>query len=124
MVRLLIVDDEKQICEEFRETLEQEGYQVDFATSGKEGIRKIRQGRYDLVFMDEGMPFMAGDKVFAQVRQFSQVPVAFVSGFLTPSKQKKILAMGAVTCLHKPLDLNQVKSLIRMIENHGGSFSS
>ena len=115
MVKLLMIDDEKEICGEFLETLEQEGFEVDVATSGKDGLQKVRQNRYDLIFLDESMPGMEGDKVFEYLRQFSKVPVAFVSGFLTPVKQRKVMAMGAVMCLSKPLDLNQVKSLIHTV---------
>ena len=115
MVKLLIVDDEKEICEEFRETLEQEGYQVDIATSGKDGLQKVKQNCYNLVLLDESMPGMEGDKVFEYLREFSKVPVAFVSGFLTPTKEKKVMSMGAVKCLRKPLELDQVKSLIHAV---------
>ncbi|MFA5167219.1 MAG: response regulator [Candidatus Omnitrophota bacterium] len=115
MVKLLIVDDEKEICEEFRETLEQEGFEVDVATSGKDGLQKIRQNLYNLVLLDESMPGMEGDKVFEYLREFSKVPVAFVSGFLTPSKERKVMSMGAVKCLRKPLELGQVKSLIHTV---------
>ena len=56
-----------------------------------------------------------GDKVFEYLREFSKVPVAFVSGFLTPTKEKKVMSMGAVKCLRKPLELGEVKSLIHSI---------
>ena len=115
MVKLLIVDDEKAICEEFKETLEQEGYEVDVATKGEEGLQKIRQNRYDLILLDESMPGMEGDKVFEYLREFSKVPVAFISGFLTPAKERKVMSMGAVKCLRKPLELGQVKSLIQAV---------
>ncbi len=115
MVKLLIVDDEKAICEEFKETLEQEGYEVDVATKGEDGLQKIRQNCYNLVLLDESMPGMEGDKFFEYLREFSQVPVAFLSGFLTPTKEKKVMSMGAVKCLRKPVDLGQVKSLIQTI---------
>ena len=115
MVKLLMIDDEKAICEEFKETLEQEGYEVDIATKGEDGLRMIRQNLYNLVLLDESMPGMEGDKVFEYLREFSKVPVAFVSGFLTPTKEKKVMSMGAVACLRKPLDLNEVKSLIQTV---------
>lgn len=115
MVKLLMVDDEKEICEEFRETLEQEGYEVDVATSGKDGLQKVQQNLYNLVLLDESMPGMEGDKVFEYLREFSKVPVAFISGFLTPTKERKVMSMGAVKCLRKPLELAQVKSLIQAV---------
>ena len=115
MAKLLMIDDEKDICEEFLETLEQEGYEVDVATKGEEGLRKVRQNHYDLILLDESMPGMEGDKVFEYLREFSKVPVAFVSGFLTPTKEKKVMSMGAVKCLRKPLVLAEVKSLIHSV---------
>ena len=115
MVKLLIVDDEKEICEEFRETLEQEGFEVDVATSGKDGLQKVHQNLCNLVLLDESMPGMEGDKVFEYLREFSQVPVAFISGFLTPTKEKKVMSLGAVKCLRKPLELSEVKTLIHTV---------
>jgi DNA-binding response OmpR family regulator len=115
MVKLLIVDDEKAICEEFKETLEQEGYEVDVATKGEDGLQKIRQNCYSLVLLDESMPGMEGDKFFEYLRKFSKVPVAFLSGFLTPTKEKKVMSMGAVKCLRKPVELDQVKALIHSV---------
>lgn len=117
IAKLLIVDDERMICEEFRETLEQEGCQVDCALSGKEGLDKIEKNRYDLVFLDSSMPQMDGKKVLGHIRRFSQVPVALISGFLPESKEKEILHLGATVCFRKPLDLDRVKSLIRSVAN-------
>ena len=111
----MIVDDEKMICEEFRETLEQEGHQVDCALNGKEGLRKIQTNHYNLVFLDSAMPFLDGKKVLEHIRHFSRVPVALITGFLTESKEKEILHLGAMVCLRKPLDLDRVKSLIHTV---------
>lgn len=116
IVRLLIVDDEKHICEEFRETLEHEGFEVDCALNGKEGLKKAQQNPYDLIFLDESMPQMTGEKVLEKIRQVSPAPVAFISGFMTPAKERKVMSMGAMACLHKPLDLEHLKALIRSIE--------
>lgn len=112
------------ICEEFRETLEQEGYQVDCALNGKEGLQKLQTNRYHLVFIDFAMPFMDGKKVLERMRHFSRVPVAVITGFISAAKEKEILSLGAITCLKKPLDLDRVKSIIRTIENKGTSISA
>jgi DNA-binding response OmpR family regulator len=105
------------ICEEFRETLEHEGYQVDCALGGKEGLQKIQTNHYDLVFLDSSMPLMDGAEVLERIRHFSEVPVALITGFLPESKEKEVLRLGAKVCLRKPLDLDRVKSLIRTVEN-------
>jgi len=111
----LIVDDEKMICEEFRETLEQEGYEVDCALNGKDGIQKIQKNDYNLVFLDSAMPMMDGKKVLERIRHFSRVPVAFITGFLPEHKEKEILHLGAMVCLRKPLDLDRVKTVIHTV---------
>jgi len=111
----LIVDDEKMICEEFRETLEQEGHKVDFALNGKEGLQKIQAHDYNLVFLDSAMPFMDGKKVLERIRHFSKVPVALITGFLPESKEKEMLHLGAMVCLRKPLELDRVRSLIHTV---------
>ena len=103
MVKLLMIDDEKAICEEFKETLEQEGYEVDIATKGEDGLRMIRQNLYSLVLLDESMPGMEGDKVFEYLREFSEVPVAFISGFLTPAKERKVISPGGREVLAQAL---------------------
>lgn len=103
------------ICEEFRETLEQEGHRVDCALNGKEGLQKIQHNDYNLVFLDSSMPFMDGKKVLQRIRGFSRVPVALITGFLSESKEKEILHLGAMACLRKPLDLDRVKSLIHTV---------
>ena len=103
------------ICEEFRETLEQEGYEVDCALNGKEGLQKIRDHHYNLIFLDSGMPLMDGKKVLERIRHFSRVPVALITGFMPESKEKEILHLGAMVCLRKPLDLDRVKSLIHNV---------
>ncbi|MFH1801025.1 MAG: response regulator [Candidatus Omnitrophota bacterium] len=124
IVKLLIVDDEKMICEEFRETLEHEGYEVDCALSGKEGLQKIQTRHYHLVFLDSSMPFMDGKKVLERIRHFSRVPVALITGFITESKEKEILHLGAMACLHKPLDLDRVKSLIHTVTQRSHAHAS
>ena len=123
IVKLLIVDDEKMICEEFRETLEQEGYEVDCALNGKEGLQKIQAHHYNLVFLDSAMPLMDGKKVLERIRHFSPVPVALITGFMPESKEKEILLLGAMACLRKPLDLDRVKSLIHTVARHSYTHS-
>ena len=124
IVKLLIVDDEKMICEEFRETLEHEGYEVDCALNGKEGLQKIQTHHYNLVFLDSSMPFMDGKKVLERIRHFSRVPVALITGFITESKEKEILHLGAMACLRKPLDLDRVKSLIHTVARRSHAHAS
>lgn len=116
MAKILIVDDEKLICEEFRTVLQEEGHDVDIAFDGVTGLQKIKESPYDLVFLDVLMPRLEGRQVFEEIKKVSRVPVAIMSGYMPPNKEKEVLALGATACLRKPLDLARVRSLVKSIE--------
>ena len=121
MAKILIVDDEKVICEEFRDILAEDNHEVDIALRGAEAIEMVREKQYDLVFLDVLMPQMEGREVFEEIRKISSVPVAIMSGYMPPNKEKEVLALGAVACLSKPLELKRVKKLLETIESHPAS---
>lgn len=116
MAKILIVDDEKMICEEFRDLLAEENHEVDIALDGEEALKKVRGGEYDLVFLDVLMPRLEGRQVFEEIKKISRVPVAIMSGYMPPNKEKEVLTLGAVACLKKPLDLARVRSLVKSVE--------
>ncbi|MCB9800057.1 MAG: response regulator [Candidatus Omnitrophica bacterium] len=115
MAKILIIDDEKGICEEFKDILEEDGHEVEAAHNGPEGIEKASQQQFDLVFLDVLMPKMEGREVLEKIKKISQVPVAIMSGYIPDNKEKEVLALGAVACLKKPLDLGKVKKLIASV---------
>ena len=115
MGKILIIDDEKMICEEFRDLLEEEQHSVDIAFNGEQALEKVRQAKYDLVFLDVLMPRMEGREVFEEIKKISSVPVAIMSGYIPPNKEREVLGLGAVACLKKPLDLKQVKNLVHSV---------
>lgn len=117
VARVLIVDDEKTICEEFRDILEEDNHSVDIALGGDEAIEKVRETTYDLVFLDVLMPHMEGREVFEKIKEISPVPVAIMSGYMPPNKEREVLALGAIACLSKPLDLHKIRSLLKAVES-------
>lgn len=116
MAKILIVDDEKMICEEFREILQEDNHEVDIAVRGDEAIRMVTDREYDIVFLDVLMPKMEGRQIFEEIKKVRPVPVAIMSGYIPPHKEREILALGAVACLKKPLELSRVKTLLRSVE--------
>ena len=76
---LLVVDDEKKICELIRKYAVFEGYDVEEAYNGLEAIEKCRSARYDLVIMDVMMPELDGFSACREIRKFSQVPMLMLS---------------------------------------------
>ncbi len=112
MAKILIIDDEKGVCEEFSEILRDEKHEVDTALNALDGLEKIKTQKYDLIFLDVLMPKMEGREALDQIKKISQTPVVIMSGYLPSHKEQEIIKTGALACLKKPLDLSQVFGLI------------
>lgn len=112
MAKILIVDDEFDLCQEFSNLLEDDGHQVDTAENGLVAIDKFSKNEYDIIFLDVLMPKMEGREVLEIIRQKSQTPVAIISAYLSAEREKEALRLGAVACFHKPFDVKIVKRLI------------
>ncbi|HTL47676.1 MAG TPA: response regulator [Verrucomicrobiae bacterium] len=112
MAKVLVVDDEKFICEEFRDLMAEDGHDVDIAFNGQEALKKVAERDYHVIFLDVLLPRMEGRQIFEEIKKIKKVPVVFMSGYLPPNKEKEALSLGALACLKKPLDLEQVKKII------------
>ena len=112
MARILIIDDEKGVCEEFAGILQDEHHDVDTALSAQEGLEKLRTQSYDLIFLDVLMPKMEGREALEQIKRICGTPVVVMSGYLPSHKEKEIINAGAFASLKKPLDLSKVFGLI------------
>lgn len=116
MKKILIVDDERLICEEFKDILSEDGHEVDICFNGPEALVKVQEKEYDLVFLDVLMPRMEGREVFDRIQKIRKTPVAIMSGYLPANKEKEVLSLGAVACFRKPLELSRIKSLIKSLD--------
>ncbi len=82
MPRLLCIDDNRHGCFARQSVLEEHGYQVVVAHSGKEGLEKFRTEKIDLVIVDYIMPEMNGAEVIRRIRQANpRVPIILHSGY-------------------------------------------
>lgn len=112
MAKILIIDDEKGVCEEFSAVLREENHQVDTALNGEEGLKKVESNQYDIIFLDVLMPKMEGREALEKIKKISETPVVIMSGYLPSHKEKEVIKAGALASLKKPLDLSQVFGLI------------
>lgn len=113
MAKILIIDDEKGVREEFSSVLREKDHEVDTAFNALEGIEKARAQSYDLIFLDVLMPKMEGREALEKLKQICKSPVVVMSGYLPAHKEGEILKTGAFACLKKPLDLDKVWELIQ-----------
>jgi CheY-like chemotaxis protein len=116
--KILIIDDEPEICKMLAQSLFDAGYSTSYALSGPEGLAMIRKDLPSLVLLDIGMPGMGGLEVMRFIHeQYPELRVVVLSGQQDPDMVKKMGELGVSEYLTKPISpdtlLNQfVKDLI------------
>ncbi len=112
--RILVIDDEAEIRRSVRMILEYEGYDVQEASSGPEGLALIEREPPDLAFMDIRMPGMDGLEALQKIRQLNEaLPVVIISGHGTVSTAVEATKLGAFDFIEKPLASERVLLTIR-----------
>ncbi|MBN1362468.1 MAG: response regulator [Sedimentisphaerales bacterium] len=111
--RVLIVDDEMNLRRTLAEILHDEGFEVTTAATGEEAVRLCAESRFEVVLMDVRMPGMDGVEAFRRIRRHQErTRVILMSAFSGEDLKETALDEGAVAFLSKPLDLDQVVSLV------------
>ena len=112
--RVLVIDDETAIREAIRMTLEYEGYRVDEARSGQDGIDKASKVAYDAILLDIKMPVLDGIEVLENLReQKIATPVVMVSGHGDVHTAVECTKRGAFDFLEKPLNRDKLLLTVR-----------
>jgi two-component system nitrogen regulation response regulator NtrX len=112
--RVLVIDDETAIREAIRMTLEYEGYKVDEARSGSDGLDKAGKTAYDAILLDIKMPILDGMEVLDNLReQKVPAPVIMVSGHGDISTAVECTKRGAYDFLEKPLNRDKLLLTVR-----------
>ena len=114
MAKILVIDDEKSIRGTLKEILEYEGYEVELASSGIEGLEKFTQNTYDIVLCDIKMPEMDGLEVLEKIFDHStDTQAIMISGHGNIDNAVQAIKKGAYDFIEKPLDLNRLLITIR-----------
>ncbi len=114
VARILIVDDEEVIRRTFKSVLEMEPYEVDLAADGMECLAKVKQKKYDVIFLDIRMPRVDGLEALDQIQNISpESSVVMISGHGNIETAVETVKKGAFDYLSKPLDLNRIHITIR-----------
>ncbi len=100
---VLIVDDEKTVCNSCKKILTQAGYQVDMASSGEEALDKVRGNGFDVVITDWRMPKMDGLEVARRVKQERpEVAVIIITGYPSVENSMEAIRSGVADYVTKP----------------------
>ena len=114
MADLLIIDDEKAIRKTLSEILSFEGYKIDEAADGEEGLKKFKEKQYDLVLCDIKMPKLDGIEFLQKAGESNpDVPIIMISGHGNIETAVEAVRKGAFDYISKPPDLNRLLITIR-----------
>jgi DNA-binding NtrC family response regulator len=113
--RVLVVDDDADVRELIASVLSQAGYDVDDAADGFAALAKVSHYRPDAVLTDLRMPGMSGVDLLQRIRRIhGDVPVIIATGLETWDLCTAAEAYGAVTCMEKPINVDELVWTIEM----------
>ena len=111
---ILIIDDEKAIRKTLSEILSYEGYKIDEAADGEEGLKKLREKEFDVVLCDIKMPKVDGIEFLEKSKDINgDTPIIMISGHGTIETAVEAVKKGAYDYISKPPDLNRLLITIR-----------
>lgn len=114
MAKLIIVDDEKSIREALRDILEYEGYEVDEAKDGEEGLEMISRTTYDVALCDIRMPKIEGLELLQKAQEVSKsTQFIMISAYGNVENAVEATKRGAFDFITKPPDLNRLLITVR-----------
>ncbi|KIC91778.1 sigma-54 dependent transcriptional regulator [Flavihumibacter sp. ZG627] len=114
MSNILIIDDERAIRKTLGEILSYEGYKIEEASDGEEGLKKFRESTFDVVLCDIKMPKLDGIEFLDKAREANpDVPIIMISGHGTIETAVEAVKKGAFDYISKPPDLNRLLITLR-----------
>jgi len=115
MSRILIIDDDEELCELVSEYLSVEGFQVEAIHDGETGLQKALQSEQDLVILDVMLPTKNGFDVLRELRQTSKIAVLMLTARGEDSERIVGLESGADDYLPKPFNPRELAARMRAI---------
>ena len=117
---VLIVDDEKNICELIRLYVEKEGFETSVAYDGQEALEKFRKGEPDIVLLDIMLPQKDGWQVCREIRTESHVPIIMLTAHGEVFDKVLGLELGADDYVVKPFDPKELVARIKAVLRRSG----
>lgn len=113
--KILIVEDEQKIARFLELELKYEGYEVEIATNGRDGLEKGRENSIDLIILDLMLPGLSGIEVCRRIRQTSEVPIIMLTAKDDITDKVTGLDIGADDYMTKPFAVEELLARIRVL---------
>lgn len=116
--KILVIDDEVSVCRFLKHSFESQGYEVNEAHGGQEGLQQVSEYKPDLIVLDHGMPDLSGIDVLKQLREWSKIPVIFLTVRDSDEDKVEALDSGADDYLTKPFSVPELFARVRVALRH------
>ena len=114
-MRVLVIEDETRLLRNLTKALREEGYAVDAAADGEEGLYKAQSNEYDAIVLDVMLPKLDGWQVLERLRKTKKTPVLFLTARDTTADRVRGLDGGGDDYLVKPFDLSELFARLRAV---------
>jgi DNA-binding NtrC family response regulator len=112
--RILVVDDELNICQSCAKILGKLNYQVDYALNGYDALKKMEEDPFDVILTDLKMSSLGGMEVLRRVKESNpDTPVIVMTGYASVSSAVEVMKMGALDYLPKPFTPDELRAIVR-----------
>ena len=115
---VLVIEDEKSICDFIGKTLTSHDYKVTTATTGKDGLAILTSSLPDVVLLDLGLPDMDGIDIIKRTREWSSLPIIVISARVQEREKVAALDAGADDYITKPFGTEELMARIRTALRH------
>ncbi|MDR2870218.1 MAG: sigma-54 dependent transcriptional regulator [Deferribacteraceae bacterium] len=117
-MKVLVIDDEKNICLAIQGILEDEGYSCDYRLNFEDGFRALKDASYDVVFLDIWLPDKDGTQGLKEIKRYMpEVEVVMISGHGSIENAVDSIRWGAYDFLEKPLSLERILVIVRHLQD-------
>lgn len=127
MKKIMIVEDDKDICRELKEMLDHAGYEGVVLSDFHNGCRQILKAKPDLVLLDINIPFQNGEMLLKELRESSDVPVIMVTSRESEADEVLSMSYGADDYIVKPYNptilLLRIHAIFRRLKGATGQLN-
>ncbi len=124
MKNILIIEDDEKIRRILQLELTHEGYRVDTAIDGDDGIDKFNSNKYDLILLDLMLPKLSGEEVCKKIRSMSEIPIIVITAKDQIKNKIELLDMGADDYITKPFNIDELFARMRVAFRNKSNYKS
>jgi excisionase family DNA binding protein len=122
---VLVVDDDPALQALFKQFLKKAGFGRIVVGTGAEALTHAEKQDFDLVFLDLKLPDIAGDELYAKLKEMHpDLPIVIITGYPDSEILTKILSSGPVTVIKKPIEFDQLNRTVKILGHKGADSSS